>query len=268
LIGVGVRDRDYDRATVEWAVDDAVRGLDTLHVVHSYLPLRLDGCVWPPVGYTRDLRYLAATRVVAQAVQQANQRRGRRAGFDIAGSAIGGLPDDVLVELSAVVDLIVMGDDTSDPSISNKITAYVEDHAQCPVVCVPRAFRPPADERPVTVVMDELGLSEPVMEFARAFAQRHGVALQVSRAWTALHEGRLTTAAWMAEQQEELDAQLASWLSAHPGPAVSARIELDDEWPARLRAMSSLVVVPARSATLWRSQPEDENACPLAVVPI
>ena len=130
------------------------------------------------------------------------------------------------------------------------------------------ALRERYGTKPVTVVADEQGLSEKAMAFGAEVALRSGVGLQVSRSWSALDERLPETGEWIAEQQQELDAQLASWRQHYPTLPLSARIELDDAWLERLRRGSSLLVVPARSATLLRSEPLDpSNACPVATVP-
>ena len=265
LIGVGIHDVVHDRATLEWAVADAVPGRDQVHVVHAYVPLRLEGCAWPPVSAMRDRRHVAATRVVAQAVQRAHEGH---AGLELGGSAIGGLPDDVLIELSHVVDLLVVGDDSHDPLVVRKITTRVQDHAHCPLVCVPRDYFPPAEPRPVTVVADERGLLEPVLAFAAGLARRRGVGLQVSRAWSSLHEGRLTGPGWLAEQQELLDAQLAGWRVACPDLPVTARLDLGYSWLDRLRASSSALVTSARSVDLVRSPSDPVHSCPVVTLPV
>ncbi len=265
LVGVGIHDVVHDRATLEWAVRDATPGRDQVHVVHAYVPLRLDGCAWPPVTAVRDRRHVAATRVIAQAVQRAHEGH---TGLEVGGSAIGGLPDDVLIELSHVVDLLVIGDDSHDPLIARKITTRVQEHTYCPLVCVPRDYFPSAAPRPVTVVADDAGLLEPVLAFATAVARRRGVGLQVSRAWSSLHEGRVTGPGWLAEQQSELDAQLAGWRAACPDVAVSARLELGYSWLDRLRAASSLLVTSTRSVDLVRSPGDGDASCPVAIVPV
>lgn len=264
LIGVGIHDVVHDRATLEWAVADARPGVDQLHVAHAYVPLRLDGCAWEPVSTMRDRRHVSATRVVSQAVQRASESH---EGLQVDGSAIGGLPEDVLIELSHVVDLLVIGDDSHDPLRVRRITTRVQDHTHCPLVCVPRNYLARADERPVTVVADERGLIAGIMAFGADLARRRGVGLQVSRAWSSLHEGKADRPAWLAEQQEELDAQLAGWCAAYPGLPVSARLELGFWWLDRLRAASSLLVTSAQSADLVRSPSDAVHTCPVAIVP-
>ena len=177
LIGVGVRDYLHDQAGIEWSAADAVAGLDVLHIVHAYIPLQLDSSVWEPVVRARDVRYLTARRVVAQAMQRA---RPARTALAVDGSAIAGLPEDVLLELSNVVDLIVMGDDAGAPEGIRKISWRVQDRAHCPVVCVPAGARRIPD-RPVTVIADERGPSAAAMAFGSEAALRHGVGLRVAR---------------------------------------------------------------------------------------
>ena len=265
LIGVGVHDAGHDRATVDWAIGDAVGGRDEVHLVHAYVPLRLDGCGWQPVSTLRDRRHAAATRIVAQAVQRASEDR---AELVIGGSAIGGLPDDVLIELSSVVDLLVIGDDTPDARVQRKITTRVQDTAHCPVACIPRDYVVASDDdRPVTVVVDDFGLVEPVLAFGTGQARRRGTSLQVSRAWSSLHEGRVASPQWLAEQQEQLDAQLASWRMRNPDVPVIARLELGYTWLDRLRAASSVLVTGRRSVDLVRPMGEPLHPCPVIVVP-
>ncbi|HZC70756.1 MAG TPA: universal stress protein [Jatrophihabitans sp.] len=263
LIGVGFRDAERDRATIEWAVHDAVAGGDPLHLVHAYVPLRLDGCWWEPVTQARDARYLAARRVVAKGQQlvaatAANVRCG--------GSTIAGLPQDVFVELSDIVDVIVIGDDSR--AGGRGITWRIQDTARCAVVCVPPTYTGLPDPRPVTLVVDDQGISESALQFGAEHARRHGVTLEVSRSWSSLHDGPVDGPAWVAEQQEELDAQLALWSDRHALPPIVARIELDDDWLDSLRRGSSLLVAAGSAAPLLRTPPADPTAaCPVAVVP-
>lgn len=264
LIGVGVHDVLHDRAPITWALLDAVPGRDSVHLVHAYVPLRLDGCAWGPVSQVRDRRHTTAGRVVAQAVQRATETH---RGLEVGGSAVAGLADDVLIELSGVVDLLVIGDDTDDPLVTRKITSRVQDHTHCPVVSVPPDYQPDDDDRPVTVVVDEFGLSEEVMTFAAELAIRHERTLQVSRAWSALHEGRLDGPGWLAEQQEELDAQLAAFQAAYPRLGLAARLELGYAWLNRLRCVSSVLVTGARSADLLRTPGDGPHNCAVAIVP-
>jgi hypothetical protein len=265
LIGVGVRDEIHDAATLAWATAEAVAGVDAVHVVHSYLPLRLEGCGWEPVARARDARYLAGSRVVAQAVRRTATDH---AGLRVAGSAIAGLPDDMLQEFSSVVDVLVIGDDSEAPAGRPRVSWKVQDVADCPVVSVPHGYRSKHDHGPVTVVAGERGLSAAAMHFAADAATRRDVTLMVSRTWQSLHEGDHPGPEWLAAQQEELDTQLADWRARYPHLAIVARIELDSDWLDRLRSGSSLLVAGRGSADAVRSNgPPRSRACPTVVVP-
>jgi hypothetical protein len=263
VIAVGVRDHAYDAATLSWAQAEATGGADALHIVHAYVPLRLDGCTWDPVRRQRDARALVGRRITAQAVQRA---RTARPDVLVDGSTILGLPADVLQEFSTVADLLVIGDDSDLPEQVRKIAWRVQDHARCAVVTVPHTYRPTTIDEPVTVVLSESGLSEPVLRFGADAATRHNVTLQVSRSWTSLHEGARNGPTWLAHQQEELDGQLADWRERYPTLPIVARIELDDAWLSRVAGGSSLLVAGAGTAGVLRS-PAGPTGCPVAVVP-
>lgn len=266
LIAVGVRDLQHDAAALAWAAAEAQAGCDAVHVVHAYVPLRLQGCAWEPVARERDARYLAGSRVAAQALQTVvSLNAGLRAG----GSTIAGLPDDVLVELSTVVDVLVVGDDSAAPAGVRRIAWRVQDAAACPVVAVPHGWRPDPAGHPVTLVVDELGIRPAAMRHAVSAAVRHGVGLRVSRTWQSLHEGEEPSPDWLAHQQEELDTQLADWRERYPELALTARIEFgEDDWLRPLAAASSLLVVDVRAAAAVRAMPAGHPVlCPTVVVP-
>jgi hypothetical protein len=262
VIAVGVRDHEYDAATLTWAEDEAVAGADVLHLVHAYVPLRLDGCTWDPVRRERDARALVGRRITSQAIQRA---RAARPDVLVDGSTIQGLPADVLQEFSGVADVLVIGDDSDQPDQVRKIAWRVQDHARCPVVTVPHSYQPSSDE-PVTAVLAETWLSEPVLRFAAEAATRRRVTLQVSRSWTSLHEGERPGPTWLAHQQEEFDGQLADWRERYPHLAIVARIELDDAWLARLATRSCLLVASVTAAGLLRSG-SGPTGCPVAIMP-
>jgi hypothetical protein len=263
-IGIGVRSHEHDRAAIAWALNDARPGVDAVHLVHAYVPLLLSGCTWDRVTRARDARYQCAHRVLAQSLQRVRSAHGE---VLVGGSVIAGLPDDVLIELSSVVDLVVIGDDSAAPSDPRRISWRIQDAARCPVVCVPWWYEPRSDARPVRVVAGEDGLSGSVLDFAAAAASRRGVGLEVSRPWSALHADGLDGAGWLAEQQEELDAQVADLRLQHPQLAITARIELGDHWPDVLRASASLLVTSAYAGSLLRSTETSAHGCPIAIVP-
>ena len=266
LIAVGVRDPTHDAAPLAWAAADAQAGCDAVHVAHAYVPLRLQGCAWEPVARERDARYLAGSRIAARAVQRVVSLS---SGLRTGGSTIAGLPEDVLIELSTVVDLLVIGDDSAAPPGARRIAWRVQDAASCPVVAVPHGWRPTSAGHPVTLVVDELGIRPGAIEHAAAAAMRRGSGLRVSRTWRSLHEDEQPSPDWLAHQQEELDTQLADWRERYPQLALAARIEFgEDDWLRPLAASSSLIVVDVRAATAVRTMPAGQPVlCPTVVVP-
>lgn len=262
---VAVRDYQRDHATIDWAMIHVAPRMDVAHLVHAYRPLRLEGCHWEPVVRARDARYWDARDVVTGAQQRiASSASALRPG----GSAVAGTAVEVLSEISDVADLIVIGDDSNDSETSRRITWRIQDTARCPVVCVPFSYSATTQRGPVMVVADEYGLSSAALTFGAETALRRGVSLEVSRAWSSLHEQWKPSAGWLAEQQTGLNTQLASWAKQYPALPIATRIELDDSWLDRLRDASALLVAPARSAPLLRTRPIDpSHPCPVAVVP-
>src|SRR5213592_2502100 len=84
VIALGVRDPEYDAAAIRWLEHEAVGGADAVHLVHAYVPSGLD-----------DARTALGRRIAAQAVQQL---RIARPDLLVDGSAVQGLPEDVLHE--------------------------------------------------------------------------------------------------------------------------------------------------------------------------
>lgn len=263
LIAVGLRDLPTDAAVLRWAATEAMP-TDILHVVHAFVPLRLDRCTWDPVRRERDHRALAARRAVAQAMQRA---RTMRVDLDVGGSAVAGLPDDVLIEISQVVDLLVIGDDSADPApAGHRVTWRVQDLAACPVVSVPRAGA--RFTAPVTVVVDERGLMARVLRFALEWAERHGVNVRVCRTWSSFHDGAVGPT-WLAHHAEELDVQLVDWQARYPHVGLTTSIETADDWPARIAADSSLIVSAADAdLSVLVPEPRESLSCATAVVPV
>lgn len=162
VIAVGVRDHEYDAAALRWLEYEASAGADAVHLVHAYVPCGLD-----------DACRTLGRRVAAQAVQRV---RVARPDLLVDGSAVQGLPEDVLHEFTSVVDLLVIGDPAAGPP--RRTTWRIQQRAHCPVVAVPRQFRPPGTG-PVTLVLPEGAPAEAVSRFATDSAARHAAHLNV-----------------------------------------------------------------------------------------
>jgi hypothetical protein len=269
LIAVGVRDDDRDASTLKWALDEAVPGLDRVHVVHAFVPLRIEGCSWQPVAEVRDTRREQAHRVISRSLQK---MRSSNPTLDVGGSAVGGIPDDVLVEFSEVVDLEVIGEDASRGRITRTTTSRLLPKARCPVVVVPHDYGqlPVEPLLPVTVVVDTLDLPSTLLEQGLREALRRGTSLRVAHVWSALHEEGPWTAELFANRQAQLDMQLADWHGSRPSGGIVGELLVDDgpEALLGLRVDSQLLVVSAGSTRLLG--PTDESVagrCPAIVIP-
>lgn len=165
VIAVGIRDHEYDGATIRWAEHEALPGADAIHLVHAYV---------------HDERALLSRRITEQAVQRV---RAARPDVLVEGSTVQGLPMDVLHEFTAVVDLLVIGDDAPRADDQHRVAKRIQGHARCPVVTVPRGVEPTA-ARPVTVIVTATGTSDAALRFAADAATRHHVPLHVVDAST------------------------------------------------------------------------------------
>ena len=256
-IAVAIRDLDSDGAVVDWVLHTA-GPTDHVHIVHAYRPFGLLDCNWESVRNARIYRATEAQRVVAAA-----QCPLRAAHLRVDGTAIAGDPATVLVDLSDVVDLVVVGDD----EFGRDVAETVREQGQCPIVTVPhRGGDPDGPPRPVTVVLDSLDISGPVLEFALSSAVRRGVDLRVVQLRSALRHPEGRPAELLAQEQFDLDAGLRQWIPPGGGVGVVGEIAGDDTFEVMANAMqtSELVVLPAAAAALLAGH---DIPCAVAIVP-
>jgi hypothetical protein len=249
LISVGIRDLRIDGAALRWALFDAIPGADVVQVVHAYQPVH---------GEAFEGWGAVSTAVEAGARHSAD--------VAIIGSPFPGDPEIVLQARSAEAAILVLGDD-EPASPQHRIAAHLQRTAHCPVICVPRGAEV-IEDKPVTVVADELGLSDAALDFACDYALRHAVTLDIARTWRSLHRDEPLTAAALADEQAQLDAEFSDLRTRHPHVAIASRIELDPSWLDRARAHSSLIVVSRQTAVrLGITTPLPTPLCPVAVIP-
>lgn len=249
-IAVGVRDNLRDAATLTWAMHEARADIDVLRLLHAYVAMRPNAPTVAPRPGPANSPFAAGNQVLTDAARTVS-----RAHPDLRTKqfAIAGLPEEVLVEQSAIVELLVIGDDSANIEETRKITRLIQTRAGCPVVSVPTGYRPGSDRSAVTVIAGDRGLSDSAIRFGADMAIRHRATLQVSRTWESLHEGEQQGPTWIAHQQENLDGQLAGWRARYPHLAVVARLELGSGWLGRLRSMSALVITDQASASIVRT---------------
>lgn len=139
VILVGVDGSTESLAAVKWATDRALRTGGRVHVLctyalASYLAAALDG------GYA-ILDDEALKRGAKQVVDEAVEIAKTRGDVRISSSIEPGDPAAVLVEMSAEVDMVVVGS-RGGGSFADRLLGTVSSalpaHAKCPVVIVPR----------------------------------------------------------------------------------------------------------------------------------
>lgn len=139
IILVGVDGSTESVAAVKWAADRALRSAGRVHILctyalASYSAAALDG------GYALlddDALQRGAQQVVDEAVEIARSRGDLR----VSSSIEAGDPAAVLVDMSAEVDMVVVGS-RGGGSFADRLLGTVSSalpaHAKCPVVIVPR----------------------------------------------------------------------------------------------------------------------------------
>lgn len=226
-----------DVTTVAWVAADAVAGLDDVHLVRPYLPLRLDGCTWQLVEDVQGRRRRAASRELAAATSLMHRLA---PGLAVTGSVVAGLPSDVLRELSHVVDLLVVGGDADDPASDHPVVS-------CPVVRVP-VGAPVRPDAPVVLALGATGVARAAFELAADWALRRGVSLVACARWADVSPGREPGATWLADRQVSLDVQLASMGRGRLLPPIVVRIDTEDQAHDPEFDDAALVVVGAEHA--------------------
>lgn len=237
LIVVGVRDAAADAATLRWVATEAVPGHDVVHLVHAYVPVRLEDCSWEPVVRRRTADRLHATRTVSMAMQQV---RGLCPDLRVEASAVAGLPSDVLGEFARIVDLVVVGSGSRHRSATS-VGQWVD--AACPVIRVPSGWTWPPATAPVIVVgRDEGDVPPSALAFGAEWALRHERALHVCVPASTRYGEEPPTAAWLAGQQERLDRSLEPLVAGRPGLGLVGRVEWAAGWRRRLATEACLLV--------------------------
>ncbi|WP_338184928.1 universal stress protein [Jatrophihabitans sp.] len=265
-------DDEYDSEAVAWAVNHAGAG-DVVHLVHSYVPVRIAECSWQPVARERDARRRGAERTLARAMRRV---RAAHPQLQVEGSVVAGLAADVLYEFSTIVDLVVVSEDrptgTAGQPPAHHVAQRLAHSAGCPVAVVPSAFDSAAvgSAAPVTVLVDTAEIPSDVLDFAYDEAARLGSSLCVAQLWTALHEAEPLTAGLVAERQQQLDAQLAGLHRPDHPIGIFAELVFDDfdDTLLRLRSASRVLVAASTHPRMGRLTGHSaEGSCPVIIVP-
>jgi len=174
-----------------------------------------------------------------------------------------------LVELSAVVELVVVGHRGHGGVLAGgglgSVSAALVYHAHCPVAVTHDAQTTNGHvaRAPVLVGIDGSPASEAATAIAFAEASRRGVALMALHVWTepwvAGNRGSFQDAAWdaqLSEEEESLAERLAGWHERYPDVVIRRTIEIGD--PARCLIEASqqaqLLVVGSHGCSSFRGK--------------
>lgn len=258
-IAVGVRDAEASRAALVWAAAEASTDRSEVHVVHCYDLLALEGSTWPPVVQANDGRRADARHTVNLSQHVV---RSCASGVEVSGSAVRGDVTDALIDLSRLVDLVVVGESTRNP-LRDRLAAA----AHAPVVVVPDADVSADD--PIVVAVDRHDLSVEALQFALRTARRWGAQLVVAAA-----DGLPTASAEaLANVHEMLDMQIESLAGEFPDVPVEVTLHSADFAKVVHTASigARLLVLPCHQGAADRRYQHASAwplAAPVAIVPV
>jgi nucleotide-binding universal stress UspA family protein len=178
---VGVDSSTGARAALEWAVDEChLRGC-TLVVLHA-----LDGHDGQPAGDrqgSNDYNHFAEQLLTRRAADAS----ARRPGVAVTTLLSHDLPAETLIDLSADVEMVVVGTRGSNgftSSMLGSVSHRTAVHAHCPVAVIPqRPLLPGTDDpRRIVVGVADGHAGRLALDFARQEAHLRGGMLQAVRA--------------------------------------------------------------------------------------
>lgn len=276
---VGVDGSGASEGAIRLAARFAASRALPLRLVHAYpLPLLTPDA-------PRDLGDAAQT-IVNEGIEVARAAQPKLAvsGDVITGESFSGAPAAVLIDAARDASLLVVGERGTGGFarlLLGSVAVQVTSHAACPVV----VSRGQVDrEGPVVVGVDDSDPARRALAFAFDEADRRGVPLVAMHAYTdpsLAYPGQLlvpvrATGAVEEAQRALLDRMLLQAAPAHPGVAVTPRIE--DATPAAAltdgSAEAGLVVVGTRGVGGFRGLALGSVAhavmhhaeCPVAVI--
>ena len=265
-VAVGVDGSPEAVEAARWAVDAAhLRHLDLL-VVCAYQIPTTRGLPPESIAASRN----AADQVVSDVLSQLNVPPLMKVGTLVELAS----PVMLLGRVSETAAVVVIGGhhfNLTDQLLTGPVASPVADHAGCPVVVVPGAWRRTAvDIRPVVVALDGQTPATVALDFAFAEAElrRCGV--------IALHAFALRDASSDQRQRGNLAEVLAGHEQDHPDIAVRALFIPGEPEDAIIdQSFSAAMVVVGRPhrhrlGSWTRSVAKsvlDHTHCPLVVVP-
>jgi len=218
---VGVDGSAGARASVDFAVDEALRRHAALRVVHVYQPEIFFG---PPVstGYDILVPLRVGRRIAADEVDRITKTHPR---VPATAVTIVGDPGTHLVAESEHAALVVVGSrgtGTFRDLLLGSVSARVAVHAKAPVVVVPRRGEVRGDG--ILVGVDGSPGSVAAVEFAFEEAALRGTGLSAVYAWMVPPAGGLGSLDEAADRM--LAEVLAGWQEKYPQVPVQRRAVL------------------------------------------
>jgi len=194
---------------------------------------------WVPVG-SSDTGYRSGYEA---ALEESGQSiRAILPGATVETTVLWGLPPDVLVDVSAQADLLVLGSDKTgffQGLVSGTLPLRVAAHSHCPVVVVPAGWSPGEPRVVVGVALDTTDAA--AIEFGALEARRSGGGLRLLHAVTLpqslLVEDLITTETYdevVEARSRMLDLAVEEVRARHPDLDISTAIP-------RGRAVDALV---------------------------
>ncbi|MGN6608547.1 MAG: hypothetical protein ACTHMS_16250, partial [Jatrophihabitans sp.] len=222
----------------------------------------LADCHWEPVERERTLRLEGALRVVSRTEVPL---RAARVAAEVGGSAVAGEPSDVLTDLSAVADLVVMGADVAGGVVARDVVAG----SRCPVLVLPPQPQWEAHrDLPVTVLLPTPDIPQRLLQIAVDEAEREHVALRVLQLHGALRHPARQPSELIAEEQVGLGELLYPLREQHPDVAFVGEIDVDDPLAAVTRVADSSRMLAASTHSLRLVDGAEALArCPVLFVP-
>lgn len=266
---VGVDASAASLSAVRWAAKEAERRGRGLLLFHACV---FDGD--PPRHGPFEESELLLEHIYSWLRHAVGIAKAEAPGVEVESTVHLGLAADLLIAASAEAPVLVLGSHGIGGlrgALIGSVALRVAAEAHCPVVVV----RGHADTSgPVVAGLDPAVSDEPVLRFAAEAAESRDVPLVVVRAW---HEGVLSSATEVTQQEHGLERQLADWPGRYPGVQLTPTV-VKDRKPSRalLHAAPApqLIVVGSRgrgpvAGGLLGSTGNDLLAhatCPVAVV--
>ncbi len=247
-----------------WALDLAERRRFSLRVVRAFERSMLG----IGLGSAYVLQDLTELRSGAEAELTLVRDRARAAhpGLDIDAELVDGTAEQVLVQISARTDTLVLGSHGAggfSTLVAGSTTMYVATHADCVVVAVPSTALT-GEARGVVVGVDGSAVSDAAIGYAFRHAGELGAPLTAVHAWfepltsTVIGSAlplRTDPVAYTRDQQILLAESLAGWSEKYPDVEVHRRVVHGHPVRALVEAAAraQLLVVGCRGHGTMRS---------------